>query len=214
MEDKSAFMMKLDATGVTLADLLLSGVRAQLSISGDLLSFSIPELRLRHSAVSLDATYNLKNGQGLMNFAAPDFEISELNSTLIPRLMHGRLSAQAELRAAPGENPPWERLTGTVSLSGSELIIAQLGLDLINGGSADTRNLSFDELIDGLRGADLGAREARLEANFTPAQVNASAEMNLSTARLKAQLRADLRKFTLKGHLNLMSLRCAFPLSP
>lgn len=195
-------VFNVEAGSVLLSDLYIERVAALGTLDDNLLTLSVPQLTFREgSSLTLSGTLSrLPDGQSFIYALARDFDVSALNSRLLPHLFAGKVSLELSLSSA-GNTPDAliRHLTGKVSLSSDTLLISGLGFDLINGGDLTRHELDLTELLTALSVSDGGFYDTSLQLTFGNAEGRLRGSTVLPTAEVYVNHRLNLEDLTLAG---------------
>lgn len=205
---QQAGLLSLSAHNLLYADLLVPHIMGLTAITPDLISFSIPELKLRSSALSLAGALSFNQAPSYLILNAPQLALDDLNCSLIQHLLQGRLSLQADLRApGPMDLKAFPRkLSGSVRLSADEILISALGLDLINGGELKTQTTDLPSLMAALQAADTGIYQLKADGTVEDSVLNLKASARTPASEVTAAATAGLTERKLDGAAVFTSL--------
>ncbi len=190
-----AGLINLTADGIFYSDLGISRLNLISNLTPDLITVNCPEMKFQNSGLNFALSLSQNAGKSYLIAQTHDFNLTELNSNLLPHLFDGRVSMEAALKSF-GEWPVLlNNLSGNVHIEGDNLLISNFGLDLINGGPKQDYELDLNGLAGALADADCGLHGPEL--NFTAAD---------GQAELKGHSRLTTSEATLNARLSLLSL--------
>ncbi len=192
----SAGLISTELNNLLYSDLLISRASGIVTLTDELLSFTLPEVFFTRSGLSLTGALSFNQAQSYLILNAPDFAAEDLNSELFAHLFQGRLKLQADLRA-PGpfscQQLPAE-IYGSLRLNSESLLVSKFGLDLINGGSDKPLHLDVSSLLSALSAADTGLYDLQLEAQFTGSKVKLSGSADSPSSEIALNGDLDLKQ--------------------
>lgn len=216
-------------------DLFFKELKLKSKISDDNTLFSLENITFNNSSASGIYNYNSKSNSLTARFNANNFDVTELNSDLIKRLINGKVNLKLELNTqdsiseltrAPSYTGITDeylrkenlilRLRGKINIESRQLLISGFGLDLLNGGKEGSYTFTEDELIEALKESDCGLYKlaVSLKIDNGIAKVNGKSELTSSSVKTygeydllseKLNLHALLRTFT-KGNISALHI--------
>ena len=201
-----AALLELKLLGLLYSDFGISKINLISSYSDNLINLSVPELKLRNSTLNLGASYNIQTGQGYLLSQGRNFELSELNSNLIPHLFGGRMDLDVDLKTTlPLEKLP-QSVQGHISVQGKDIIVSSIGLDLINGGPKDNYHLDGSAFLEALKQGDSGISDLNLDLHCNGTEGKLTGSLELATSSVTIASRINLENLQLSGKSFLISL--------
>ena len=135
-----------------------------------------------------------------------NFELSELNSNLIPHLFGGRMDLDVDLKTTlPLEKLP-QSVQGHISVQGKDIIVSSIGLDLINGGPKDNYHLDGSAFLEALKQGDSGISDLNLDLHCNGTEGKLTGSLELATSSVTIASRINLENLQLSGKSFLISL--------
>lgn len=210
LQGAAAGLINLNFRDLAYADLIFREGNILAALSDEMINVSVPRLNLQHSELSGAGALSFSRAPGFLIINAPDFDLSDLNCSLIPHLLHGRVSLNLDIRApGPFSLEDWRQtaaaLQGSFRLSGDNLLISNLGLDLINGGPRENLAYSLKVLLRDLRQADTGLYNFVLNGSFTPGRGTLRGTFDTPASHVFVNFAANLNDLTLSGQSNMVS---------
>lgn len=196
-------VMHLQARDLAWRDLRMRSATARIGLAPALVSVQLPRLEFQSSALRADLTFPRGDVPGGLQLQARDFELDNLSSQSLGHMFSGKVTVSADLQHR-GED--WHhQLQGTMQLSAPQVLISDLGLDLINGGDLQTHTLSPGELLEALRHGDAGVYNLSLTAAADRRQLTVEGSCELASAQVRAHLILDLDTLQTGGEISLES---------
>ncbi len=208
LQGNSAGLINADFNNLLYGDLLFSRGSGIVTVSDEVLSFTLPEIALKRSVFSLVGALSFNQAQSFLIFNAPHLQAEELNSEYLGHVLQGEVALQADLRA-PG---PFKfdtlptGISGSLRLSAPSLLISQLGLDLINGGTLQGHTLDGTTLLSALAPADCGLYQLRLSCNLDGTAGVMQGTAHTPSSEITLHAATELADGTLSGEAVLTSL--------
>lgn len=188
------------------SDLYFKNLSFLANITDDIVNINIPNLTFRSSVVSVALTYN-KTTEQLYSIAnAKDFELAELNSSLIPHLLSGKINFDCDIKGKYNDLNSFTAMQGDMHISGNRVLISNFGIDLINGGEKKNFILKNDELLNALRDADVGLINPEIIINFNQDIAKLNATTKTSSSNINAKGNIDLKNKSIDVHAQFVSL--------
>lgn len=196
-------VMHLQARDLAWRDLRMRSATARIGLAPALVSVELPRLEFQSSALRADLTFPRGDGPGGLHLQARDFELGNLSSQSLGHMFSGKVTVSADLQHQGGD---WHhQLQGTVQLSAPQVLISDLGLDLINGGDLQTHTLSPGELLEALRHGDAGVYNLSLTAAADRRQLTVEGSCELASSQVRGRLILDLDTLQTAGEISLES---------
>ena len=205
-------VVELQLKNMLYSDLLMSQTKATLKLNQDSLTISVPQMRFKESSISAHAQLGLKPDEtSTMQIKAPDFESADLNSNLIGHMLTGKTSFNIELTGRYADNTVsgLSMLKGTYghfTLTSDNMLAADFGLDLINGGKKEDYHLTGTELMTAIQGSVAGMAKLNTRGDLRNGRLVYSTATSLVTSDLRLQGQADLISNTVSGSGKMESL--------
>ena len=206
-------------------DLFFKELKLKSKISDENTLFNLEKITFNNSSASGIYNYNSKNNSLTARFNANDFDVTELNSDLIKRLVNGKVNLKlelntqdsiSELTSAPSYTEITDdylrkenlilRLRGKINLESKQFFISGFGLDLLNGGKEGTYTFTEDELIEALKESDCGLYKLAVSLKIDNGIAKVSGKTELTSSSVKTYGEYDL----LSEKLNLHALLRTF----
>lgn len=201
-----AGLVSLDLEDLLYSDLRVNALSLTSSLNNDGIMLTVPKAVFGKSPVSLTLSLSRDRGQSFLLAHARDFELSSLNSSLIPHLMSGRVNFDADLKSRGGAQEFMENLSGSVTLSGDGILISALGLDLINGGKKENFRLDATKLLTALADSDCGLHDFRLQTRFSGGFGRYALSSKLATSAMELTGSLNLKNSDVNGRALFVSL--------
>lgn len=207
LEGNPAGTLSFKLKNTMYSDLYFEHIYLIANISDALINFTVPELKLRRSHLSMAGTLDKHGNQSYFTLHAQDFDLGELNSNLIPHLLNGKITVDVDLKSR-GTSPEelQAQLEGSIKAKGGELLISQFGVDLINGGEKRNYTLDPETLLQAISGSDCGIYDLNATAQINTGKVEVQSTCSLATSTLNLRGQADLTSGALSGRAVMMSL--------
>lgn len=205
-------VVELQLKNMLYSDLLMSQTKATLKLNQDSLTISVPEMRFKESTISAHAQLGLKPDEtSTMQIKAPDFESADLNSNLIGHMLTGKTNFNIELTGRYADNRVsglslLKGTSGHFTLTSDNMLAADFGLDLINGGKKEDYHLTGTELMTAIQGSVAGMAKLNARGDLRNGRLDYSTVTSLVTSDLRLQGQADLISNTVSGTGNMESL--------
>lgn len=198
-----AAIINLQATNFLYADLVLKDALAIITITPDVINFSVPKLNFKTSSMSLALTLSQHNDQNFLMASARDFDMSNLNSNVFSHFFAGKISFDLELKSKGRTFS--EDLQGSLNIKSRELLVSNFGLDLINGGDRKHHLLTFEQLHDALKQSDAGIYNLELNSVAKGNTVSLDSRFELASAQVRASLELNLDTMLPNGQVLFQS---------
>lgn len=217
-------------------DLYLRRLESILSIDGNNVTFSVPELTLQKSKLSLSASFDRDFNRFSGIISAKDFDLGELNSSLFPYLFNGKVSLTGQISTKDDEKTVADdtqnlienavlseqktdkspvadnkqsfadRLEGRISLNSDGILVSSLGLDLVNGGTRQDYALNLEEFMNAIRGGDLVLYKLKATGDIENGGINTTLSGDLTSSHITLNSYYDLNSSSLQSKATLVSL--------
>lgn len=227
----STGIFSVDLNSGYYRDLFFKELKLKSKITSDNTLFNLENVTFNTSSASGIYNYNNKNNTLIARLKANDFDVTELNSDLIKRLVNGKVNVNLELNTKDSSSelssaPVYTgisndylkkenlmlRLIGKLSIESKQLFISGFGLDLLNGGKEGSYTFEEDNLLEALKESDCGLYKLSMELNINNglAKLNGKTELTSSSVKTygsydllsdNLDLHALLRTFT-KGNIS------------
>lgn len=212
-------------------DLFFKELKLKSKLSEENTLFNLENITFNNSSASGIYNYNSKINSVTARFKAKDFDVTELNSDLIKRLINGKVNVTLELNtkdsntefsSAPSytgitddylkKENLFLRLKGNLNFESKQLFISGFGLDLLNGGKEGSYIFPEDNLLDALKESDCGLYKLSMNLNIDNGIAKLNGKTDLTSSSVKTygyydllsdnlDLHALLRTFT-KGNIS------------
>lgn len=193
-----AGILSFEASNILYSDLYIKNITTIATLSPDVINLSIPNIEFKSSHLSAAITLSPKNGQSFMLASARDFELSDLNSNLIPNIFYGKVSFDLDFRSK-GEDI-LNNAQGSFNLNASEILISRFGLDLINGGDNKTRILEPKQFYEALSISDVGIYNLNLTSMLGNNKLKLKALFDLTSNKVDADFTVNFNKRSIIGN--------------
>lgn len=183
------------------SDLYIYNLALLANLTDDLINLTINDLTFRESSMHGALSYNRHNHNFYILASTHNFELSSLNSSLIPHTLSGALNFELDLKGIYKQENFWRDLHGEIKASGDRILISSFGLDLLNGGEKKSYTLDLPQMLLALSDADCGLIKPTLNCSFDgkfgkmrfntetiSSKIHASAQLNLDTLNLNGQM--------------------------
>ena len=199
-------MLQLKAQKALFADLYFDNLTLIGNISDDLLNITVSDLSFKKSSLNFTISYAKKNQFIYLLANARNFDLTEINCSLIPHLMAGKIDLYIDLNGKLNEFGDLSKANGKIEITSDNILISRLGLDLINGGKKEKHIVSLDKLLLALSDADVGISKPFFEIKFKDNLVKANLKGETASLKFHSSVTALLDKKTLNGIMHLVSL--------
>ena len=198
--NQNAGVINITASDLTYSDLLVSKLQLISTVSPDLLSLSIPDIKFRNSSLSLSGTLALKEGPSFLLLQGRNFNLADLNSNLSRRLLSGNADIEINLKSLGSPEDLSNNLDGSFYIKSDNILISNLGLDFINGGNLKTQNLSLPDLETALYDTDCGIYKFDFNGKITKGELKAHSTFSLNSADVSGDIKLNLNSKILNGN--------------
>ena len=189
-----AGLINIESSSLLYSDLYIKRIYSIATLTDDFFTLAIPELTFKKSSVALSGDISTNRGRSYLLVHAHNFDMSELNSSLLKNLFAGRINLDLELKSSDIKDI--SKLQGHLLVNSDSLLVSDFGLDLINGGDMSEYTLSDTSLLTALADADVGLNKLKLEGNIKNSKFNVSAYSSLSSCDLTAFGKYDFKDKT------------------
>ncbi len=194
-----AGMATFTTTDLIYSDLRINSISCIANLTDPVFMLSVPKLQIKNSLAGMTLSLSRNGGRSFFMAQAHDFDLSVLNSSLIPHLLSGKINLDADLKSKGTEEELLTNLTGSIKFSSNNLLISSFGLDLINGGKKEDFVLDKSRLLTALADSDCGMHQVKAQALFNNKQLRYSASASLSTADVNLNGQASLPNLNNQG---------------
>lgn len=201
-----AGMVTVTTTDLTYSDLRINSMSCIANLTDSVFMLSVPKLQMKNSLAGMTLSLSRNGGRSFFMAQAHDFDLSALNSSLIPHLLSGKVNLDADLKSTGTGEELLTNLTGSVKFSSDNLLISSFGLDLINGGKKEDFVLDKTRLLTALADSDCGMHQVKVQALFDNKQLRYSASAALSTSDLNLNGQASLPNLNNQGKAFFVSI--------
>ena len=204
------------AHNLLYSNLLLTDSTIKATLTPDTLSFELPDVLFQEARLHAKGKLSLvEGGTSTLQAWANDFETADLNSNLINHMLTGKVNFALDV-ATPTPKQQltlsalMQKLTGSLDVSSSGLLVSDFGLDLINGGKKQNYQLRGMELLAALQGSALGLNRLHVhtdfsynpQVDFSRADLQANLSMTTANASLSAVVDLAATEHNLTGLMN------------
>ena len=211
LKDDDVSTLKLKLINMLYSDLLMSDTDLTLTLSEQGLAVDLENMRFKESSLNAQSFLALnQRNLSKLTISAQDFESADLNSNLIGHMLTGKFDLHVDLESAPhNKELTYNNLittsVGTIELKSNAMLIADLGLDLINGGKKANYKLTGTELLSAIQGSVAGINNLDTHAKLNQGVANISSTAALVSSLLSLNSTWDLNKDTVSGRAFLIS---------
>ena len=177
-----AGMINASFTDLLFADLRINSLSLISNITDPVIMFSIPKVVFGKSQASAAFSMSRNGGRSFLMAQAHDFELADINSSIISHLLAGKINLEADLRSFGSNEELIKNLSGSVNVSSDNVLISDFGLDLINGGKKEDFKLDMTQLLSALSDSDCGMHDVRSSFIFTKEKAAVTVLAKLSTS--------------------------------
>lgn len=198
-----AGMLTASFSNILYADLRINSLSLISNLTDPVIMFSIPKVVFGKSQASAAFSLSKNGGRSFLMAQAHDFDLADLNTSMIPYLLSGKINFDTELKTSGELKDLVKNLSGTVKLSSDSLLISNFGLDLINGGKKENYELNLSQLLTALSDSDCGMHDVQSVLLFANqhASISSSAKLSTSTFALNGSLSLTSLDVKAKAHL-------------
>ena len=211
LKDDDVSTLKLKLINMLYSDLLMSDTDLTLTLSEQGLAVDLENMRFKESSLNAQSFLALnQRNLSKLTISTQDFESADLNSNLIGHMLTGKFDLHVDLESAPhNKELTYNNLittsVGTIELKSNAMLIADLGLDLINGGKKANYKLTGTELLSAIQGSVAGINNLDTHAKLNQGVANISSTAALVSSLLSLNSTWDLNKDTVSGRAFLIS---------
>ena len=188
----------ISASSILYSDLYIKHIDTNLTLSNGVYFIAFPDITFRKSSLSIASAISDIKSKSFLTIKAHNFDVSELNSSLLDNLFAGTIDLDFELQS--DDIKDLSLLKGNLLLKSNDLLISKFGLDLINGGDNKELNLDKTQLLTALSDSDLGLYDLVIEGNLNKNKAFIDAKASIATGSLKSNLIIDLKD--MQAHLD------------
>ncbi len=205
LSGNKAGLITFDAKSFLYSDLYLKKIFVLTTLTDNLITVSIPDLTFIKSSVAITGDFSLNKGNAYLSIKADDFNLSEINSNLLPNLFAGQINLDIELRSNDYKKFK-ENLTGKIDINSKQILVSKFGLDLINGGKLNNYSISnTKDLIFLLRDDDFGGENLSITSNIENGVIDNKLSLISSTSNIDGNIKYILNNNTIDGLINFTS---------
>ena len=211
IKDKSPSSLNLNLINMLYSNLLMSDTKVNLKLDENGLAIDMPKMRFKESSLSAQAYLALQEKlPSKLTLKAKDFESADLNSNLIGHMLTGKINLDLDIESACADKinnirSLLSHSDGNISLNSSAMLIADFGLDLINGGNSDSYKLSTTELLSAIQGSVAGINNLKAQAQIVNGEVNINSTASLVTSNLSLNSKVNINEDSVTGRAYLIS---------
>ena len=211
IKDNSPSSLNLNLINMLYSNLLMSDTKVNLKLDKNGLAIDVPKMRFKESSLSAQAYLALQEKlPSKFTLKAKDFESADLNSNLIGHMLTGKINLDLDIESTCVDkiNNIRNLLShsdGNISLNSSAMLIADFGLDLINGGNSDSYKLSTTELLSAIQGSVAGINNLKAQAQIVNGEVNINSTASLVTSNLSLNSKVNINEDSISGRAYLIS---------
>ena len=211
IKDKSSSSLNLNLINMLYSNLLMSDTKVNLKLDENGLAIDMPKMRFKESSLSAQAYLALQEKlPSKLTLKAKDFESADLNSNLIGHMLTGKINLDLDIESACADKinnirSLLSHSDGYISLNSSAMLIADFGLDLINGGNSDSYKLSTTELLSAIQGSVAGINNLKAQAQIVNGEVNINSTASLVTSNLSLNSKVNINEDSVTGRAYLIS---------
>ena len=211
IKDKSSSSLNLNLINMLYSNLLMSDTKVNLKLDENGLAIDMPKMRFKESSLSAQAYLALQEKlPSKFTLKAKDFESADLNSNLIGHMLTGKINLDLDIESACADKinnirSLLSHSDGNISLNSSAMLIADFGLDLINGGNSDSYKLSTTELLSAIQGSVAGINNLKAQAQIVNGEVNINSTASLVTSNLSLNSKVNINEDSISGRAYLIS---------
>ena len=211
IKDNSLSSLNLNLINMLYSNLLMSDTKVNLKLDENGLAIDVPKMRFKESSLSAQAYLALQEKlPSKFTLKAKDFESADLNSNLIGHMLTGKINLDLDIESACADKinnirSLLSHSDGNISLNSSAMLIADFGLDLINGGNSDSYKLSTTELLSAIQGSVAGINNLKAQAQIVNGEVNINSTASLVTSNLSLNSKVNINEDSISGRAYLIS---------
>lgn len=197
---------KLKIKNTFYSDLYIYNLDLLANLTDDLINLTVSDLTLRESSINGALSYNRQSHHFFVIASAHNFELSSLNSSLIPHTLSGALDFELTLKGIYEKENFWQGLQGEIKASGEKILISAFGLDLLNGGDKKSYTLDLTQMLHALSDADCGLIKPAFNCEFNGQLGKMQFSSETISSKIHAFAQLDLNTLKLNGQMHLVSL--------
>ena len=211
IKDNSPSSLNLNLINMLYSNLLMSDTKVNLKLDKNGLAIDVPKMRFKESSLSAQAYLALQEKlPSKFTLKAKDFESADLNSNLIGHMLTGKINLDLDIESTCVDKinnirSLLSHSDGNISLNSSAMLIADFGLDLINGGNSDSYKLSTTELLSAIQGSVAGINNLKAQAQIVNGEVNINSTASLVTSNLSLNSKVNINEDSISGRAYLIS---------
>ena len=211
IKDNSPSSLNLNLINMLYSNLLMSDTKVNLKLDENGLAIDVPKMRFKESSLSAQAYLALQEKlPSKFTLKAKDFESADLNSNLIGHMLTGKINLDLDIESTCVDKinnirSLLSHSDGNISLNSSAMLIADFGLDLINGGNSDSYKLSTTELLSAIQGSVAGINNLKAQAQIVNGEVNINSTASLVTSNLSLNSKVNINEDSVTGRAYLIS---------
>lgn len=188
----------ISASSLLYSDLYIKHIDSNITLSNGVYFIAFPDITFRKSSLSIASAISDIKSKSFLTIKAHDFDVSELNSSLLDNLFAGTINLDFELQS--DDINDLSLLKGNLLLKSKDLLVSKFGLDLINGGDNKELNLDKTQLLTALSDSDCGLYNLVIEGNLNKNKATIDAHADIATGSLQSNLVINLKD--MQAHLD------------
>lgn len=188
------------------SDLYIYNLDLLANLTDNIINITVSDLTFRESSINGALSYNRQNHTFFVIASTHKFELSSLNSSLIPHTLSGSLDFELTLKGIYEKGNFWNDLQGEIKASGEKILISAFGLDLLNGGDKKSYSLDLTQMLHALSDADCGLIKPNFSCEFDGKLGKMRFNSETISSKIHAFAQLDLNTLNLNGQMHLVSL--------
>lgn len=188
------------------SDLYIYNLDLLANLTDNIINITVSDLTFRESSINGALSYNRQNHTFFVIASTHKFELSSLNSSLIPHTLSGSLDFELTLKGIYEKGNFWHDLQGEIKASGEKILISAFGLDLLNGGDKKSYSLDLTQMLHALSDADCGLIKPNFSCEFDGKLGKMRFNSETISSKIHAFAQLDLNTLNLNGQMHLVSL--------
>ena len=188
------------------SDLYIYNLDLLANLTDNIINITVSDLTFRESSINGALSYNRQNHTFFVIASTHKFELSSLNSSLIPHTLSGALDFELTLKGIYEKGNFWHDLQGEIKASGEKILISAFGLDLLNGGDKKSYSLDLTQMLHALSDADCGLIKPNFSCEFDGKLGKMRFNSETISSKIHAFAQLDLNTLNLNGQMHLVSL--------
>lgn len=188
------------------SDLYIYNLDLLANLTDNIINITVSDLTFRESSINGALSYNRQNHTFFVIASTHKFELSSLNSSLIPHTLSGSLDFELTLKGIYEKGNFWHDLQGEIKASGEKILISAFGLDLLNGGDKKSYSLDLTQMLHALSDADCGLIKPNFRCEFDGKLGKMRFNSETISSKIHAFAQLDLNTLNLNGQMHLVSL--------